>query len=1011
MPNLDLFKHPTESWHPEIEGWSTDILPFYERIVKDIPDGSVIIEIGVHHGRSALFLAELLYNQGKKDCKIFCIDKWENKNNFNTFLFNRDKFNYYIRSVMIEIIQSDSCNEDTINLIHTYCKENDKAINLVFIDGDHSYPQVKKDIDTWLKFATEINGPNPFILAGHDYWEWGEHAGVGHAVNELGHSQPNNKIYTQGSCWYSYYNTHISTNISNHNQFELIPNVPYTSGIHYSPLVSVIILCHNQIEFLSECLESLKKQTYKNIEIIIGLGDNNKTLSESKIKLSDLRVSDHTVTIFEKLNKGIGHALNTCIDQCNSDLIIRMDADDKLTPTTIEQYIKAYSYFRYPNYPFAIVTSNYFDFKDSDNSQSYRITPPYFARNITDSNHFHTSSMFTKELWKAVGGFNEALTAFEDWEFWIRCCTKNPLVIKINDALLHHRIHPKQATTEDIPNSKIWEACIEISNPDIYPESLEAKHFLNLISRLKSAKPKDLKRIQNHITWYPESTLAKRIKDYFPIDNLKTLQFNLQSDTGLCYYCKRPKSEHRIEPKLLPEYIGDYYFFCRQSLGYVGQTEFSTVDNMKTIFKAKPMSTYDNDIPIPKNKPLTKICLTMIVKNEINTIERVINSVKDIIWCYSIVDTGSTDNTPHKIKEIMDELMIPGIIHHQPWVNFAHNRNQAIELAKEKYFTYANEDHTLSNYYLLIIDADDTLEIELSHEWPSTAPAYSILTKHGNSGLAYRKIHFLRTDSDFKYYGPTHEVLLSSTNSKIEPLNGIYYRCNNDGARSHDPNKFLKDARLLEEYIEENPNDGRWVFYLAQSYRDHARCFPFKTEDTRHQFERLAYEYYSRRIDMGGFEEEVFCSMLERAKMAIHFQPKDLASNIFLFMQAWQRRPNRAEPLVELCIYLRNSDAIKMAYPFAKIACELPIPTNEQLFVNTQDYDWRRYDEFAIAAYWIGNYELGAMFCRKLLAENKFPSNQLDRIKDNLRHNELKIKEKQDAIKQQRKENTQSISG
>jgi len=961
MPNHNLFTHPSESWHPEIEGWSTDILPFYERIAKDIPDGSVIIEIGVHHGRSALFLAELLYNQGKKNCKIFCIDKWENKNNLSIFLFNKGGFGITVQN-MIEIMQSDSCNTDTLDIINQFCKTDNRLISFIFIDGDHSYSQVKKDIDTWLKLAIDINGPNPFILAGHDYWEWGEHAGVGHAVNELGDSQPNNKIYTQGSCWYSYYNQSI-----------LIAQ--------YRPVVSVIVLCHNQIEFLKECVKSLRNQSYPNIEIIIGLGDNSNTDGIDDF-FKELNVlCSYTFKLIKNLNKGIGHALNTCIEQCNSDLIIRMDADDIFSPTTIEQYIQAYSHFQDP---FAIVTSNYFDFKgdayifvnsnpNATQEKSYRITPPYFARNITDSNHFHTSSMFTKELWKAVGGFNEALTAFEDWEFWIRCCTKNPLVIKINDALLHHRIHPKQATTKDIPNSKIWEACIEISNPKIYPESLEAKHFLNLISRLKSAKPKDLQRIRNHITWYPESTLAKRIRDYFPVSNL-------------------PESLQTTSDKRI-----------------INGIESLTVKNqpspMKSISKVKAISAYS----IPANKP--KICLTMIVKNEVNTVERLIHSVKNIIYCYSIVDTGSTDGTQAKIKEVMDSLMIPGIIHERPWVNFSHNRNEAIKLAKEKFYTWVDDDQNLIYYYLLIIDADDTLEIDPNHEWPNGVHAYSILTKHGNSGLLYRKVHFLRTDSDFAYSGPTHEVLLSPTNSMIEPLNGITYVCNNDGARSQDPNKFLKDAHLLDEYIDSHPTDGRWVFYLAQSYRDHAGTYPFQTDESRNQYYRLAYEYYSRRIDMGGFEEEIFHSMLERAKMSTKFQPKEYARNLYYFMQAWERRPTRAEPLVELCIYLRNEGKIKMAYPFAKIACELPMPTSEQLFVNTQDYHWRRYDEFSITAYRVEYYELGAMFCRKLLAEGKFPSNQLDRIKDNLRHNELKIKEKQDAAKPKGKEDTQSVSG
>ena len=340
--------------------------------------------------------------------------------------------------------------------------------------------------------------------------------------------------------------------------------------------------------------------------------------------------------------------------------------------------------------------------------------------------------------------------------------------------------------------------------------------------------------------------------------------------------------------------------------------------------------------------------------------------------------------------------MIPGFIHNEPWVNFAHNRNQAIQLAKD----YASSD------YLLIIDADDTLEIDNSHEWPSTAPAYNITVRHGN--LNYRKTHFLRLDSDFQYEGPTHEVLVSHSNSMIEPLNGIYYRCNGDGAHSKDPLKFLKDAWLLEEYIQQHPTDGRWFFYLANSYRDYALDANLSDTD-RQRYLRLAYEYYSRRIDLGGFPEEVFIAMLEKAKTSIRIQPKELATNLYLFLQAWENRSNRAEPLVELCIYLRNEGRIKMAYPFAKIANEIPFPSFELLFVNTEDYSWRRYDELAVTAYYVENYMLSKVLNEQLLSKGLLPTNQIDRIKDNLQHAEIKLKE-QYAIKLQRKEDTTSIS-
>src|SRR5689334_10374436 len=87
------------------------------------------------------------------------------------------------------------------------------------------------------------------------------------------------------------------------------------------------------------------------------------------------------------------------------------------------------------------------------------------------------------------------------------------------------------------------------------------------------------------------------------------------------------------------------------------------------------------------------VCLNMIVKDESPVITRCLASVKPWIDYWVIVDTGSKDGTQAVIRDFMKD--IPGELHERPWVNFAHNRNEAVSLAKEK------------GDYLLFIDADE----------------------------------------------------------------------------------------------------------------------------------------------------------------------------------------------------------------------------------------------------------------------------------------------------------------
>ena len=64
------------------------------------------------------------------------------------------------------------------------------------------------------------------------------------------------------------------------------------------------------------------------------------------------------------------------------------------------------------------------------------------------------------------------------------------------------------------------------------------------------------------------------------------------------------------------------------------------------------------------------LCLNMIVKNESKIITRLFDSVINIIECYCICDTGSTDNTVELIKTYFESKNIPGTIVNEPFKNF-----------------------------------------------------------------------------------------------------------------------------------------------------------------------------------------------------------------------------------------------------------------------------------------------------------------------------------------------------
>ena len=132
----------------------------------------------------------------------------------------------------------------------------------------------------------------------------------------------------------------------------------------------------------------------------------------------------------------------------------------------------------------------------------------------------------------------------------------------------------------------------------------------------------------------------------------------------------------------------------------------------------------------------------MIVKNEAHVIKRCLGSVKPWIDHWTIVDTGSNDGTQSLVREVLCD--IPGSLFERPWIDFSVNRSESIALASP------------FSDYLLIIDADDTLEVESKFAFPLLSRDAYTLTVH-DAGHLYRRLHIIRTSLPWRYEGVLHQ--------------------------------------------------------------------------------------------------------------------------------------------------------------------------------------------------------------------------------------------------------------
>jgi glycosyltransferase involved in cell wall biosynthesis len=375
------------------------------------------------------------------------------------------------------------------------------------------------------------------------------------------------------------------------------------------------------------------------------------------------------------------------------------------------------------------------------------------------------------------------------------------------------------------------------------------------------------------------------------------------------------------------------------------------------------------------------VCLNMIVKNESRTIGRCLKSVLPFIDAWVIVDTGSTDGTQDIIRETLQHL--PGELHERTWKNFGHNRTEALRLAEGR------------SDFILLCDADMALQINDPAWRPSLDHhGYYVRQHHGERSFSNVRLINARLTGDrsWCYRCSTHEFIDSvrpDLNDDVVPSAAIEFMDYGDGGSKGD--KYTRDAALLEqelrhiEELERSLADAdetlteqryafklkcRAVFYLAQTYRDMNEL-------------QKSLEIYQRRASMGGWDEEAWYARFEVAKLS---ERLGLSAEIVTrrYLQAYNDRPKRAEPLVELARFHRLRREHALAHLFAQQAKLIREPDDDILFIDTTAYRWRGLDEYAVSSYWVGQFQECAKACGQLLKTGVLPESEVDRVAENL---------------------------
>ena len=354
------------------------------------------------------------------------------------------------------------------------------------------------------------------------------------------------------------------------------------------------------------------------------------------------------------------------------------------------------------------------------------------------------------------------------------------------------------------------------------------------------------------------------------------------------------------------------------------------------------------------------ICLNMIVKNESSVIIRCLESVQSLIDCWVIVDTGSTDGTQELIRQSLKA--IPGELVERPWIDFAHNRNEALDLARNR------------ADYILFIDADEKLIFSKPFNKSDLKRDYYLLQMVGKT-VDFRRIFLIKNDPEWRWVGVLHEFVTNPNPVTGEVLSGIAGQYNHvAGHRSRDLEKSKKDLSILRAALIQDPQNSRYVFYLAQTLAASGQYFE-------------ALEQYQKRVSMGSGnslmdKEEVFWSLYQMGCIESDLQ---MASEkvIDRFMKAIQFDETRAEPYYRLSVEFQLIDSHILGYLLIKEALTLPKP-NFYIRLQRSVYDYLLQLKLAEFSYLIGNIEESRAAYRELLANAKAPEETKEMARKNL---------------------------
>jgi glycosyltransferase involved in cell wall biosynthesis len=257
------------------------------------------------------------------------------------------------------------------------------------------------------------------------------------------------------------------------------------------PLLSVIVPCYNYGAYIHEALESIRSQTFQDYEIIV-VDDGSKdeltlhVLNNLKLKGVGIQTQEHS---------GPAKALNSGISSAQGKYVCCISADDKIDPTYFEKSLILLESNPGVSFTYPLIEA-------FGREQRIGFTKPFDLSLLLIYNHVCGSAIFLRDTWKQVGGFDESMPAYEDWDFWIRLGKSGFRGQLIPEPLFKWRRHPQTFGTRVDQRRPEFLTRIRSNHADLFSDRTQIEEiqehyrdcramnpFLNLDSKKQYLQP------------------------------------------------------------------------------------------------------------------------------------------------------------------------------------------------------------------------------------------------------------------------------------------------------------------------------------------------------------------------------------------------------------------------------------------------------------------------------------------------------------------------------------------